>query len=53
MQTDEQRAIEWLKGRIKNLEEIVARLERDSHKPTDLRPVIQEEISKALAPVTK
>lgn len=46
------RAISWLNGRVRELENIVARLERDSQAPTDLRPVIVEEIEKRLAQKT-
>ncbi len=33
--------IEWLKGRVKDLQERVATLERDSHPPAELRPAIE------------
>lgn len=46
---EQQRAIKFSRNRVKGLEEVCARLERDSHAPVDLRPVIKEEVAKAIS----
>jgi hypothetical protein len=33
--------LDWLEGRVRQLEDRVARLERDSHPPVDLTPAIK------------
>lgn len=42
------REIQWLKGRIKQLEERCATLESRAHDPVDLLPVIKKEVADAI-----
>ncbi len=45
---DAPQMIRWIKGRLKSLENEVAKLQRDSHPPINLLPIIHSEVSKAL-----
>lgn len=50
-ETKQEQDIAWLKSQVKELENRVASLEKNSHPPADLRPMMQEIIDKLPPPV--